>query len=221
MAFEREKELLRQEICHAARQIAQAGYVAANDGNLSARCPDGHILVTPTGVYKGDVEPEQLLEVTLEGEVVRDGGLGASSETPMHLALYRQCPDLGGVVHTHSPYALCMASLEEDLTRPITADIVLLLGRVPCLPYLTLGTEKLAQAVAETGVAYNAVLLAHHGAVTWGRDLKEAWYRTQALEQYCRQLYLQKSMGLPLKEIPPDEVEKLIARRRAGGTARG
>ena len=221
MAFEREKELLRQEICHAARQIAQAGYVAANDGNLSARCPDGHILVTPTGVYKGDVEPEQLLEVTPEGEVVWDGGLGASSETPMHLALYRQCPDLGGVVHTHSPYALCMASLEEDLTRPITADMVLLLGRVPCLPYLTLGTEKLAQAVAEAGIEYNAVLLAHHGAVTWGRDLKEAWYRTQALEQYCRQLYLQKSMGLPLKEIPPDEVEKLIARRRAGGTTRG
>ena len=68
MDFTQEKERLRQEICHAAHQIAQAGYVAANDGNLSARCPDGHILVTPTGVYKGDVRPEQLLEMTLEGD---------------------------------------------------------------------------------------------------------------------------------------------------------
>lgn len=221
MAFEREKTVLREEICHAAHQIARVGYVAANDGNLSARCPDGHILVTPTGVYKGDVRPEQLLEMTLEGEVVRDGGLGPSSETPMHLALYRRCPDLGGVVHTHSPYALCMASLGEALTRPITADMVLLLGRVPCLPYLTLGTEELARSVAETGETANAALLACHGAVTWGRDLKEAWYRTQALEQYCRQLYLQRMIGGPAQEIPPEEVEKLIARRRAGGTTKG
>ena len=221
MAFAQEKEHLRQEICHAAHQIAQAGYVAANDGNLSARCPDGHILVTPTGVYKGDVRPEQLLEMTLEGEVVCDGGLGPSSETPMHLALYRRCPDLGGVVHTHSPYALCMASLGEDLTRPITADMVLLLGRVPCLPYLPLGTEELAQQVAGAGETANAVLLSCHGAVTWGRDLKEAWYRTQALEQYCRQLYLQSGMGGPMQEIPPEEVEKLIARRWAGGVTRG
>ena len=221
MAFEQEKAALRQEICHAAHQIAQAGYVAANDGNLSARCPDGHILVTPTGVYKGDVQPEQLLEVTLDGEVVSDGGLGPSSETPMHLALYRRWSDLGGIVHTHSPYALCMASRGEDLTRPITADMVLLLGKIPCLPYLPLGTQKLADAVAAAGEKANGALLAHHGACTWGRNLKEAWYRTQALEQYCRQLHLQLSLGGTMPEIPPQEVEKLIARRIAGGSTRG
>ena len=221
MAFEREKEQLRKQICHAAHQIAQAGYVAANDGNLSARCPDGHILVTPTGVYKGDVTPELLLEMTLEGEVVSHGGLGPSSETPMHLALYRKWADLGGVIHTHSPYALCMASRGEDLTAPITADMVLLLGEIPCLPYLTLGSEKLADEVAQAAEDANGVLMAHHGAVTWGRDLNEAWYRTQALEQYCRQLYLQLQMGGPLPVIPEDEVQKLIDRRIAGGTLRG
>ena len=221
MAFEAEKAALREELCHAAHQIAQAGYVAANDGNLSARCPDGHILVTPTGVYKGDVRPGQLLEVTLDGTVVADGGLGPSSEMPMHLALYRRWGDLGGVVHTHSPYALCMASRGEDLTRPITADMVLLLGKIPCLPYLPLGTRELADAVAAAGETANGVLLAHHGACTWGRDLREAWYRTQALEQYCRQLYLQLSLGGPMPEIPPQEVEKLAARRLARGTTRG
>lgn len=216
MAFMQEKALLREELCHAARQIAQAGYVAANDGNLSARCPDGHILVTPTGVYKGDVTPELLLEMTLEGEVVSHGGLGPSSETPMHLALYRKRADLGGVVHTHSPYALCLASRGEALTKPITADMVLLLGNVPCLPYLTLGSDVLADAVAAAAQDANGVLLAHHGAVTWGRDLKEAWYRTQALEQYCRQLYLQLQLGGPIPVIPEEEVEKLVARRVAG-----
>ena len=221
MAFEREKEQLRKQICHAARQIAQAGYVAANDGNLSARCPDGHILVTPTGVYKGDVTEDLLLEMTLDGEVVSHGGLGASSETPMHLALYRKWEDLGGVVHTHSPYALCMASRGEDLTAPITADMVLLLGEIPCLPYLTLGSETLADQVAQAAKNANGVLMAHHGAVTWGRDLNEAWYRTQALEQYCRQLWLQMQMGGDLQVIPKDEVNKLIARRIAGGTLRG
>lgn len=169
MDLELEKQSLRQQICHAAHQIAQAGYVAANDGNLSARCADGHILITPTGIYKGDVQPEQLLEITLEGDVVQDGGLGPSSETPMHLALYRRCEGLGGVVHTHSPYALCMASRGEDLTRPITADMVLLLGEIPCLPYLPLGTQELADAVAGAGEGANGVLLAHHGAGICGR----------------------------------------------------
>lgn len=221
MSFEREKQLLREQICHAAHSIAQAGYVAANDGNLSTRCPDGHILVTPTGIYKGDVTPELLLELTLEGEAVSSGPLGPSSETPMHLALYRRWPDLGGVVHTHSPYALCMASRGKDLTLPITADMVLLLGNVPCLPYLPLGSDTLAQGVAQAARDANAVLLAHHGAVTWGRDIQEAWYRTQALEQYCRQLYLQLCLGGPIPVLSRDEVQPLIQRRAAAGTTRG
>lgn len=221
MAFEQEKKRLREQICHAAHNIAQAGFVAANDGNLSARCPDGHILVTPTGIYKGDVTPDLLLELTLEGETVSGGALGPSSETPMHLALYRSWPDLGGVVHTHSPYALCIASRGKDLTQPITADMVLLLGNVPCLPYLPLGTQALADEVAQAGENANGVLLAHHGAVTWGRDIQEAWYRTQALEQYCRQLYLQMALGDPMPVLGREESEALIARRAAAGTARG
>ena len=68
MTLAQEKQRLREEICHAAHQVAQAGWVAANDGNLSARCPDGHVLITPSGLYKGDVTPELLLELTLEGE---------------------------------------------------------------------------------------------------------------------------------------------------------
>ena len=221
MAFEQEKALLRRQICRAAHQIAQAGYVAANDGNLSARTPDGHILLTPTGVYKGDVTEDILLEMTLEGEVVSHGGLGPSSETPMHLEVYRRWADIGGIVHTHSPYALCMASRGEDLTLPITADMVLLLGEIPCLPYLTLGSDTLAQEVARTAEKANGVLLANHGCCTWGRDILEAWYRAQALEQYCRQLWLQSQMDGPMPVIPPEEVEKLIARREAGGTKRG
>lgn len=221
MAFEREKAALREQICRAARNIAQSGFVAANDGNLSARCPDGRILITPTGVYKGDVTPQLLLELTPDGEVVSGGGLGPSSETPMHLAVYRRWGDLGGVVHTHSPYALCMASRGKDLTRPITADMVLLLGNVPCLPYLPLGGELLAREVAKVGEDANAVLLAHHGAVTWGRDIQEAWYRAQALEQYCRQLYLQMSLGGPMPVLGPEDVQALIQRREAGGTTRG
>ena len=214
MAFDREKAILREQICHAARQIAQAGYVAANDGNLSARCPDGHILVTPTGVYKGDVTPDLLLEMTLEGEVVSHGGLGPSSETPMHLEVYRRREDLGGIVHTHSPYALCLASRGEDLTKPITADMVLLLGEIPCLPYLTLGSQTLADEVAGAAEKAGGVLLAHHGACTWGKDI------LQALEQYCRQLYLQLQLGGTLPVIPPDEVEKLVRRRMAGESPR-
>ena len=80
MTLAQEKQRLREEICHAAHQVAQVGWVAANDGNLSARCPDGHVLITPSGLYKGDVTPELLLELTLEGDVVSPGPLPPSSD---------------------------------------------------------------------------------------------------------------------------------------------
>ena len=147
MSWSREKQELRRKICQAARQIAQAGYVAANDGNLSARCSDGGVLITPSGVYKGDLEEDMLLEVDLEGRVLSGTGR-PSSESPMHLALYRTRPEVGGVVHTHAPYSVFSANLGEDLTEPITADWALLLGPVPALPWLPLGTEELAGAVA-------------------------------------------------------------------------
>ena len=143
MSWSREKQELRRKICQAARQIAQAGYVAANDGNLSARCSDGGVLITPSGVYKGDLEEDMLLEVDLEGRVLSGTGR-PSSESPMHLALYRTRPEVGGVVHTHAPYSVFTANLGEDLTEPITADWALLLGPVPALPWLPLGTEELA-----------------------------------------------------------------------------
>lgn len=110
MSWSREKQELRRKICQAARQIAQAGYVAANDGNLSARCSDGGVLITPSGVYKGDLEEDMLLEVDLEGRVLSGTGR-PSSESPMHLALYRTRPEVGGVVHTHAPYSVFSANL--------------------------------------------------------------------------------------------------------------
>lgn len=105
----------------------------ANDGNLSARCSDGGVLITPSGVYKGDLEEDMLLEVDLEGRVLSGTGR-PSSESPMHLALYRTRPEVGGVVHTHAPYSVFSANLGEDLTEPITADWALLLGRSPPCP---------------------------------------------------------------------------------------
>ena len=197
MSWSREKQELRRKICQAARQIAQAGYVAANDGNLSARCSDGGVLITPSGVYKGDLEEDMLLEVDLEGRVLSGTGR-PSSESPMHLALYRTRPEVGGVVHTHAPYSVFSANLGEDLTEPITADWALLLGPVPALPWLPLGTEELA------------------GAVTWGRDVVQAWHRTQALEQYCKQRYLGLLLGRPIPVLEPEEVRELTVRRLAG-----
>jgi len=215
MELREKKEVLGRRICAVGRQMAQAGYVAANDGNISVRCPDGHILITPTGVYKGDMTPDMLLEMTAGGEVIARGEKGPSSENPMHLALYTACSRVGAVVHTHSPYALCMAGQGEALTRPITADFVILLGRVPVLPYLPLGTPALAEGVAQAAEqGAGAVLLACHGAVTWGKDLEQAWFRAQALEHYCHQLWLQAQLPRRGRELTAEEAEDLRARYR-------
>ena len=215
-----EKRRLREQICHVGHRVFQAGLVAANDGNISARCGDGHYLITPSGVSKGDLTPEMILEIDGSGKPV-DGGGRPSVETQMHLCIYTSQPDLNAVVHTHAPHCVLFSALETMLTEPVTADAVLLLGNVPVLPYAQLGTLALAEAVAEASGCYNAALLQNHGAVTWGRDLQEAWFATEALEQYCRQLYLRRTLGAPARVLTQAEADGLIALRRARGNRRG
>lgn len=208
-----EKKTLRTLLCQVGHDLAQRGFVVANDGNFSARCSDGSILMTPTGVYKGELTPDMILEIDLGGKV-HSGSGEPSSESPMHLAIYRQHSKIRGVVHTHPPYSVFLSSLGKDLTVPVTAEAALLLGEIPCLGWLPLGSGELAQAVARQGKNAVGTLLAHHGAVTWGGDLRQAWYRMQALEGYCQQLYLAMALGRTPIPIPPDAARELEQKRR-------
>lgn len=215
-----DKAALREAICHAGHRAFQAGLVAANDGNISVRCGDGHYLITPSGVSKGDLTPDMILEIDGAGMPV-DGKGKPSVETKMHLGIYETQPDLNAVVHTHAPHCVLLSTMETMLTAPLTADAVVLLGNVPVLPYAQLGTQALADGVAQASADYNAALLQNHGAVTWGRTIQEAWFAMEALEQYCRQLYMQRLLGNPGRLLTRAEADGLVAVRKGRGVTRG
>ena len=181
MSYQNSNEA-RQAILEAGRRLYQRGYVAANDGNISARMADGTIWATPTGVSKGFMTEEMLVRLDPQGETV-EGTWKVSSEAAMHLAIYRENPDIGGVVHAHPAAATAYSTLGRDFDLAISLDAALQVGRVPCAPYAATGSKELAENAANYCNEAYAALLEHHGAVTWGSDVLRALYRMECLEQ--------------------------------------
>lgn len=200
---------LREEICLVGRRLYEQGMATANDGNLSARREDGNILCTPTGISKGLLRPELLCVVDPEGKVLEMGeGLGPSSEIKMHLRVYRERPDVQAVVHAHPVYATAFAIAEEPLDAPIMAESLVLLGEVPVAPYGTPSTMEIPEAITPLLKDHNAILLAHHGALTFGPSVLQAGYYMESVEFYARQLFLGRLLGGP-KCLTKEQIKRL------------
>ncbi len=172
----------KQAIISAGKCLYQNGYVAANDGNITARMQDGTVWCTPSGVSKGFMTEDMLVHVDREGKVL-EGKLPVSSEIQLHLAIYRENPKLGGIVHAHGPGATAWAAGGKPWELAISLDSALHLGTVPCAPFAITGSKALAESAAPYCRQHTAVFLEHHGSVTWGKDVTQALFRTEVLEQ--------------------------------------
>ncbi len=201
-------ELAKRDIIETGKRLYQRGYVAANDGNISAKMADGTIWATPTGVSKGGMTEDMLVHLAPDGTVL-EGSAHASSEIAMHMAIYREDPSLGGIVHAHSPGATAWAAYGRDWELAISLDAALTLGVVPCVPFAITGSTLLAESVAAYVKGHTAALLEHHGAVTWGKDVRQALFRTEAMEhtfQVYANMRLFGEVRL-LSEAELDEIE--------------
>lgn len=174
-------EQAKKDIIEAGNKLYAAGYVAANDGNITAKMADGTVWCTPTGVSKGGMSEDMLVRVDAEGNII-EGNLRVSSEIALHLAIYRENPDLGGIVHAHGPGATAWAAYGKPWDLAISLDSALSLGVVPCVPFAITGSRALAESAAPYCKNHTAVLLEHHGAVTWGNTVTQAMFRTEVLE---------------------------------------
>ena len=146
-AAKRRERLLRRLVAKVCRALYEKNLVAATDGNVSARLGKDRVLITPSSVSKGDVRPRDLLVCDMQGRRIRGPGV-PSLEIQMHLAAYRQRPDIGGVVHAHPPFttAFILAGREGWLNEPLAPEVVAHLGRIPAVPYFTPGSRLLADA---------------------------------------------------------------------------
>jgi len=209
---------LREAIVEIGRRLYERGYIVASDGNISVRLPEsGRILTTPTGACKGFLTPEMLVVVDAEGRKL-EGTLPPSSELAMHLEIYRQRQDVHAVVHAHPPCGTGFAAAGMSLEKPLVSEVVLTLGCIPLAGYGTPSTQELVAAIAPYVPHYNALLLANHGAVTYGPDLETAYFRMETLEHFARITLVAKLLGRE-QPLPAEAVQKLFQiRERAGMT---
>jgi L-fuculose-phosphate aldolase len=209
----------RRQIIEAGRRLHDRFFVASNDGNISARLSPTEILITPTGVNKGDMTPEQLLRIDMQGKVI-SGSLKPSSETKMHLAVFRARPEVQAIVHAHPPaatgFAACRIRLDQDVVLP---EVVYGLRKIGLADYATPSTDELPRAVEKEIAGCEAVLLSNHGALTVGGDVMEAYYKMEVLEQYARVRLVTRILGAPkpLSEAEVAAVTRLRDSQVLGG----
>ena len=211
-----------RDIVLCCRRLWQAGLIAGQDGNVTVRYQPDRILVTPRGLPKVDLAPEDLVEVDLDGRHLT-GSRKASTELDLHLRVYRARRDCGAVVHAHPPTATAFAVAGEGIPADVLPEVALLMGEVPVVPYATTGTPALGDAVEPFLGACEAVLLANHGAVTWGATLATARIRMESLELAARILLAARSLGRVTRLIPDQmhDLERLRGKLRHGQTDLG
>jgi L-fuculose-phosphate aldolase len=198
---------LRKAVTEAGQDLARQGMMPGAVGNLSTRMDEEHVLMTPSGVAKGRLQPEDLLVVDLAGRVV--SGLGRpSSEGPLHLAVYRRYPDVGAVIHAHPPKTTAMAVAHLPISVGILAEALFTLGDVAHVDYLPPSAPELASAVAHGFEGADAVVLLSHGAVTVGRTVGAAARKMEMLEALAGVLLDAHLLG-NVAPLPQFEVERL------------
>lgn len=213
MQTERE---LRQQIVEAGRRIYELGFIAATDGNISARLDDGNILTTPTMICKGRMTEDMLVLVDIEGRKLRREERNPSSEFAMHREIYRLRPDVHAVVHAHPPFGTGFAVANVALDKPLLSEVILTLGCIPLTAYGTPSTKEISDSLTPYIPHHDALLLANHGAVTYGPDLEMAFMRMETLEHFAKITLVANLVGRP-RELPAAAIEKLLDVRERSG----
>lgn len=210
----------KQLILEVGRRMYHKGFVASNDGNISCKVGDNELWTTPTGVSKGYMTEDMLVKVDLDGNILR-GNTKPSSELKMHLRVYRENPEVKAVVHAHPPVATSFAIAGIPLSRAILPEAVVQLGEVPVAQYATPGTQEVPDSVAPFCKTHNGVLLANHGALTWGNDPMQAYFRMESLEYYATVMMYTGSIIGQANELSCEQVDKLVDTRTKLGIHTG
>jgi len=194
------------EICHL---LAARSYTTATGGNVSVRLPDGTFWVTPGGLNKMRVNEEDLVRVNAAGEVL-EGTRRQSSETFMHLMAYQALPAAGAVIHAHPPYATGFAQAGKTLDTSSSCEAVAILGRdIPLLPYAHPSSRELAELVGRfMRPACKAYMMSHHGVLTWGTDLWDAYDILDVMEIFAHALVASITIGSPIS-LPESDLRWL------------
>lgn len=201
-------EQLKEQVWKLHLELPKNGLVKWTGGNVSARDPEsGLVVIKPSGVLYDELRPEDHVVVNLNGDII-EGVLKPSSDTASHLYIYRQRPDVNGVVHTHSAYASAFAAVGRPIPVYLTAIADEFGCPIPCAGFALIGGEEIGKQVVEHIGESPAVLLKNHGVFTIGPTARDAVKAAVMVEDVARTVWLALQLGQP-DEIPAADVAKL------------
>jgi L-fuculose-phosphate aldolase len=206
---------MKNNIIEAGKRAYARGYVAANDGNISARIDKKHVLITLTGISKGFMKTSDLIVVDMHGKII-SGKRKPTSEIQMHIQIYKERADVNSVCHLHPPYATGFAVAGIPLDQDVLSEAVIVLGKVPLVEYGTPGTEELYSKLLLHLQDSDAFLLANHGALTVGTDVFDAYNKMETLEHVAQIVFIAKQLG-NLNILNAEQVQKLTVLREKFG----
>ncbi|NQU42131.1 class II aldolase/adducin family protein [bacterium] len=206
---------IRDLMCEIGHRLWVKDMAAANDGNISCRLDEQRILTTPTMISKGFMDPEDLVVVDMDGRQV-SGKRKVTSEVRMHLLVYRERNDVRAAVHAHPRHALAFAATHTAPPPGVLNEVEYVLGEIALVPYALAGTQEFADALAPFIGLHQAFLIAHHGALTLGEGLIEAFWRMETLENYCAMLLAADPLG-GVKRISDERLREILENKKKMG----
>lgn len=200
----------KNELIEYGRMAGDKNYTPGISGNLSARCGD-MVVITSSGVANGYLTENDFAVVDFDGNAIE--GEKPSSERMLHIEFYKKRPEMNYVMHVHSPYLTAFASAEIALDDKISPEIIYCFEKIPLAEYSIPGSKELVEKTSKYFENYDVVLMANHGVIIAGKDIKDAFYKLDLCENYAKTVICAKLLG-GAKILPEEEVEKIYLLRQ-------
>jgi L-fuculose-phosphate aldolase len=204
---------LRLAIVECGRLMYQRRLINSTDGNFSVRLQNGNILITPAGIAKGRMSPDDMLILNLDGDVISSrSDRKPSTETDMHLEVFKNRENIHAVIHAHPVFSTTITVANLEFPNDILPEVMVTLGSVPIAEYATPSSHEDADVVRPFLKTHNAVLLRQHGSLTYGKTLDEALIHLERIE-HAAEIYWRAKMLGEVTRIPKEAQQKLIEMR--------
>lgn len=200
----------KNELIEYGRMAGDKNYTPGISGNLSARCGD-MVVITSSGVANGYLTENDFAVVDFDGNAIE--GEKPSSERMLHIEFYKKRPEMNYVMHVHSPYLTAFASAGIALDDKISPEIIYCFEKIPLAEYSIPGSKELVEKTSKYFENYDVVLMANHGVIISGKDIKDAFYKLDLCENYAKTVICAKLLG-GAKILPEEEVEKIYLLRQ-------